>query len=134
MNRDKEWMSFVCFPMGGLLPTPNHFTKAFTDFNVLTCKAEKAGESTFPWFGEDIVNSFDPSRLSPRVVIKLPVERVAAEKEINDLLAPHGAETPEMVEVRLRDSRFPTIPKIRSTLVAKRKMYRNLQGPTVRPW
>ena len=54
-------------------------------------------------------------------MIKLLGARIAVGKEINDLLAPHGAEPPAMVEVALNDSRFRNVPRIRSTLVAKRK-------------
>ena len=46
---------------------------------------------------------------------------MAVEKEINDLLASRGAEPPAMVEVALNDSRFRSVPRIRSTLVVKRK-------------
>ena len=93
----------------------------FTDFNLLTNKIENACESESPWLNDDIADSFDPSRLPPRVVIKLPGARAAVEKGINDLLAPHGAEPPAMVEVNLRDSRYSSVPEIRSTLVAKSK-------------
>ena len=75
MDHDKEWASFVCFPMGGLLPIHNNFTAMFTDFNVLTSKVEKACESKPPWFEDDIVDSFGPSRPPPMVVIKLPGAR-----------------------------------------------------------
>ena len=121
MIHEKEWTNFVCFPANGLLPIPNHFITDATDFNVFANKVEKASDSKISWYDDDIVDSFDPSRLPPRVVMKLPGARIAVEKEINDLLAPHGVEPPAMVEVHLRDSRFKNIPRIRATLVAKRK-------------
>ena len=67
------------------------------------------------------------------MVIKLPGARKAVGKEINDLLAPHGDEPPSMVEVSLRDSRFASVPKTRSNLVAKRKKSLIIEGPIVRP-
>ena len=58
--------------MGNLLPIPNHFSTTFTDFNMLTNKVDKTCESDIPWLDDDIVDSFSPSRLPPRVAKKLP--------------------------------------------------------------
>ena len=117
----REMEYFFAPPMENLLRIPNHFVALFTDFNILTNKIEQSSESETHWLDDGVVGSFGPSRLPPRAVIKLQGERAAVEKEISDLLAPHGAEPPVMVEVNLRDSRYSPIPKIRATLVVKRK-------------
>ena len=110
-NHEEKWHNFARFPMGHLLPIPNHFATIFTDFNILANKIEKARDSGIPWLGDEVVDSFCPSRLPPRVAIKLPGAMAAVGKEIDDLSAPRGAEPPCRVEVGLRDSRFPPIPK-----------------------
>ena len=81
--------------MSHLLPIPNVFTTHHTDarINTVTGGIEEVFKGDSPWHDDEIVDSFDPSRLPPRVVIKLLGARKAVEKEINDLLAPHGGRT-----------------------------------------
>ena len=87
-----NFCTFVCYPMTHLLPIPKVFITHLTDARIDTATGEieeiVKGES--PWRDDEIVDSFDPSRLPPRIVIKLLGARKAAEKEINDLLAPTG--------------------------------------------
>ena len=53
----------------------------FTDFKIPTDKRKKACESDIPWLDDGVVDSFDPSRPPPIVVIKLPEERASAGKK-----------------------------------------------------
>lgn len=123
MIRDLDFCTFARYPTSRLLPIPKACATKSADVNInaTTGEIENAMAVDSPWLEDDIVDSFGPSRLPPRVVIKFPGDRKAAWKEINDLIAPHGAEPPAMVEVALNDSRFRPVPKIRSTLCVKRK-------------
>ena len=77
---------------------------------------------------QDILDGFDPSRIPPRVAFKLAPARLAIEREITDLLQPKAHEPPAMIEIDLRDSRYSAVPRVRSTLVAKRKGIDSYKG------
>ena len=77
---------------------------------------------------EDILESFDPSRIPPRIAFRLPPAREAIEKEVTDLLTPKPNEPPAMVEVALNDSRYSRVPRVQSTLVIKRKGANHYKG------
>ena len=72
-------------------------------------------------YDDDIVDSFDPSRIPPRIAFRLEKAREAIVKEITDLLTPHGKEPPAMIEVDLGEAKYRQITKVHSTLVVKRK-------------
>ena len=80
--------SALYFSMIECFPVSNTFLSQENDVST-HLRNEKRGDKTAkPMFDDDIVDSFDPSRLPPRVVFHLPGARKAVEKEINDLLTP----------------------------------------------
>ena len=109
--------------MSSLLPIPKCFATKSTDVNInaTTGEIDHILTAESPWLGDEIVDPFGPPRLPPRVVVKLPGVRRAAGEEINDLLSPHRAGPPAMVEASLNESRFRSVPRIRSTIAVKRK-------------
>ena len=70
---------------------------------------------------QDILDGFDPSMIHPRIAFKLAPARQAIEREITDLLQSKAREPPAMIEIDLRDLRYAMVPRVHSTLVAKRK-------------
>ena len=94
------------YSMNSGFPIPNTFLTSNKVDSVWFNHPKRKGKDETRWLDDDIVDSFGPSRLPPRIVFKLPGARKAVEKEITDLLTPHGLEPPAMVVVALNDSRF----------------------------
>ena len=94
------------YSMNSGFPIPNTFVTSGKVDYVWSNHPKRKGKDETQWLDDDIVDSFGPSRLPPRIVFKLPGARKAVEKEITDLLTPHGLEPPAMVVVALNDSRF----------------------------
>ena len=65
MSRDEIWSSSVFFPMNHLLPIPNHFLTSASDMHPLADQMERCFSVESQWFGDDIADSFGPSRLPP---------------------------------------------------------------------
>ena len=65
----------------------------------------------------------------PRVEFKLLPAREAIGREITDPIKAKPHEPPAMIEVDLHDSRYRSIPRVRSTLVVKRKGIGSHKGP-----
>ena len=89
-----------CYPLyfstNNHLPVPNVFLThnkggPTGQFNKL-----KNGNREPFLLGDDIDNSIGPSRFSLRAIFMLPGDRNAVEKEIADLLTPHGEDPPAM--------------------------------------
>ena len=63
----------------------------------------------------------DPSRIMPRIFLKIPRCIEAIVKEVSDLVRVGPSGVPSLAAVSLQDARFRKIPKAHSTLIAKRK-------------
>ena len=87
------------FTMNCLLPVPNVFLTQDRKKGTESPNRSKEGKGEVKMLDGEIVDSFGPSRLPPRIIFLLPGARKAVEKEINDLLTPHGTEPPSMVVV-----------------------------------
>ena len=70
---------------------------------------------------QDIRGHFDPPIIPPRVEFRMEAARMAAGKEVTDLLKVEKGTPPDMVEIRMVDVRYRHFPRIPSTLVVKRK-------------
>ena len=69
----------------------------------------------------EIMSKFDPSRIPPGIAFQSPQARTAIGKEITDLLTPHAKVPPAMMEIDLADSKYRHLPRVISTIIAKRK-------------
>lgn len=69
----------------------------------------------------DILGHFDPSRLHPGIAFRLPLSRLATEKEIDDLLKKDHQSPPAMIQISLNGPKYRHLPRIPSKLVVKRK-------------
>ena len=78
---DINFCTFVCYPMSNFLPIPKTFITSFTDVQINTGAGaiENVLAVESPRYKDDIVDSFGPSRLPPRVAIKLTGARKAVE-------------------------------------------------------
>ena len=74
-----------------------------------------------PLTDQDILGHSDPSRLPPRSAFRLPLARLAIEKEIGDLLRKDHHSPPAMIEVSLNEQKYRHLPRIPITLAVKRK-------------
>ena len=96
------------------LPVPGKFIGTASDH-------PSSPDPTCEEMDDEILNRFDPSGIPPRIAFRSPQARTAMEKEITDLLTPHGRAPPAMVEIDLYDSRYRHLPRVFSTMIAKRK-------------
>ena len=83
------------FPMEGFSPVSNAFLSHEKDAPTQLNLVQRKGNHTIALYDDDdVVDSFDSSRLPRRVVFPLSGSRKAVGKEINDLLTPRGTEPP----------------------------------------
>ena len=115
------------YHVGPMLPKGFTFTlhaHGQTDAPTFATQESRKGE----YFAQDILDGFDPSRIPPRLAPKLAPARAAIEREIADFLQPKAHEPPATIALDMRDSRYAMVPRVHSTLVARRKGIDSYKG------
>ena len=70
---------------------------------------------------DELIASSDPSRLPPRIYLRIPRCIEAIEKEINAMAKPDVRGIPSLAVIHLKDPRYLKLSKTHSTLVVKKK-------------
>ena len=70
---------------------------------------------------DEIIASSDPSRLPPRIYLRIPRCIEDIEKEVSALVKTDSRGIPSLAVIHLKDPRYAALPRTHSTMVAKQK-------------
>ena len=70
---------------------------------------------------DELISASDPSRLHPKVFLKVPRCIAAIEKEMTDLTTCNSVGIPSLAPIRLDDSRYSSPPLTHTTMIVRRE-------------